>query len=151
MESLKNIRNKSGKLIYFTVGLVIVAVIMVFVATNSKVAASQKGPKIVFKETVHDFGKVPRGPSLQYNFKFTNKGSGMLSIDKVQPTCGCTGATVGEKTTYAKGESGEIKVEFQTQGREGPQEKSIIIETNDPDNSTVTLKVKCDIDKNLEY
>jgi hypothetical protein len=151
MEDLKDTRNKSGKMIYTVVGLIVVAAIMVFVATNSKVAASQKGPKIVFKETVHDFGKVPRGPSLQYNFKFTNKGSGILKIEKVQPTCGCTGATVGEKTEYEKGESGEIKVEFQTQGREGPQEKSIIIETNDKDNATVTLKVKCDIDKNLEY
>jgi len=151
MNKLKDIREKYGKIIYLVSGLIVIAAIMVMVATNSKVAASQKGPKIVFKETTHDFGKVPRGPSLQYNFKFTNKGSGILSIDKVQPTCGCTGATVGEKTTYSKNESGEIKVEFQTQGREGPQEKSIIVETNDPDNATINLKVKCDIDPNMEF
>lgn len=145
------INSKAVKTLYFITGLILIAVIMFFVINDSKIAAYQKGPKIVFKETVHDFGKVPQGPSLQYNFKFTNKGSGTLRIERIQTTCGCTGATVGEKKDYEKNESGEIKVEFNTQGRVGHQEKGIVVYTNDPNNMEVSLKVQCDIDPNLNY
>ncbi|MBN1633114.1 MAG: DUF1573 domain-containing protein [Ignavibacteria bacterium] len=145
------INSKTAKIGYFIIGLAIIAVIMVFAINNSNVSAYQKGPKIIFKETVHDFGKVPQGPSLQYNFKFTNKGNSTLRIERIQTTCGCTGATVGTKTEYEKNEKGEIKVEFHTQGRIGHQEKGIVVFTNDPNNMEVTLKVKCDIDPNLNY
>lgn len=145
------IKTKAAKLSFLIAGLAIISVVMFLVIANSNITATAKGPKIVFKETVHDFGKVPQGPSLQYNFKFTNKGSGLLKIERVQTTCGCTGANVGDKTDYKKNESGEIKVEFNSQGRQGPQEKSIIVFTNDPDNEQVVLKVKCDIDPNMQF
>jgi hypothetical protein len=119
---------------------------MFVVLTNSKLTASLRAPKIVFKEDVHDFGKVPRGPELQYNFKFTNKGSAVLKIERVQTSCGCTGATVGEKTEYKKNESGEIKITFNTQGRSGHQEKMINVFTNDPEAPQKDLKIMCEVE-----
>lgn len=147
----KFFESKAGKTSYFVVGLAVIFTIMFFVLNNSKLTASLKAPKIVFKEEVHDFGKVPRGPELQYNFKFTNKGNANLIIERVQTSCGCTGATVGEKTEYKKNESGEIKVNFTTQGREGNQEKTIIIYSNDPENPQKVLSIKCEIDPTLTY
>ncbi|MCU0372767.1 MAG: DUF1573 domain-containing protein [Ignavibacteria bacterium] len=148
---MKNFLNsKSGKISYFVVGLAAIFTIMFFVINNSKLTASLKAPKIVFKEDVHDFGKVPRGPELQYNFKFTNKGNASLVIERVQTSCGCTGATVGDKKEYSKNESGEIKVNFSTQGRDGHQEKTITIFSNDPENPQKTLTIKCEIDANLQ-
>lgn len=144
-------KTKTAKILYFILGLIVISLLMMYVSDNSIIAAYDKGPKIVFKETEHDFGKVPQGPSLQYNFKFTNKGSGILKIEKVQTSCGCTAAEVGNKTEYKKNESGSIKVEFHTQGRVGPQEKTITVHTNDPDNQQVVLKVKCDVDPNMSY
>ncbi|HWQ82520.1 MAG TPA: DUF1573 domain-containing protein [Ignavibacteria bacterium] len=145
------INSKTGKTSYFIIGFTVVLTIVFLVVNNSKLTASLKAPKIVFKENVHDFGKVPRGPELQYNFRFTNKGNSNLNIERVQTSCGCTGATVGEKSDYAKNESGEIKVNFSTQGREGRQEKTIIVYSNDPQNPQVVLTVKCDIDPNMDY
>lgn len=147
----KFLESKTGKTTYFVVGMAVIVTIMFFVLNNSKLTASLKAPKIVFKEDVHDFGKVPRGPEIQYNFKFTNKGNANLIIERVQTSCGCTGATVGEKTEYKKNESGEIKVNFTTQGREGHQEKTIIIYSNDPENPQKVLTVKCDIDPAMTY
>lgn len=135
--------SKFGKLSFLALGLAVIAVILTLAVTNSKITASLKAPKIVFKEDVHDFGKVERGPELQYNFKFTNKGNAPLIIERVQTSCGCTGATVGEKTEYKKGESGEIRVTFQTQGRSGQQEKSIVVFSNDPETPQKELKVRC--------
>ena len=142
---------KSSKVVFFILGLGIITVAMSIVVTNSNITASVKGPKIYFKETEHNFGKVPQGPSLQYNFKFTNKGNETLKIERVQTSCGCTGATVGEKTEYEKNESGEIKVEFNTQGRQGTQEKTIIVFSNDPNDPQLALKITCEIDPNMEY
>jgi hypothetical protein len=146
----KFINSRSGKISYFVVGLAAILTIMFFVVNNSKLTASLKAPKIIFKEDVHDFGKVPKGPELQYNFKFTNKGNAPLVIERVQTSCGCTGATVGDKKEYLKNESGEIKVNFSTQGREGHQEKTITIYSNDPENPQKTISITCEIDPNME-
>lgn len=145
------LNSKAGKTSYFVIGMAVIFTIMFFVFNNSKLTASLKAPKIVFKENSHDFGKVPRGPELQYNFKFTNKGSSVLTIERVQTSCGCTGATVGEQKDYKKNESGEIKVNFSTQGREGHQEKTIVVYSNDPENPQVAITISCDIDPNMEY
>ena len=140
------LQTKTAKTGYFVIGLVIIFSVLFVVFTNSKLTASLRSPKIVFKEDVHDFGHVPRGPELQYNFKFTNKGSAVLNIERVQTSCGCTGATVGEKTEYKKNESGEIKITFNTQGRSGHQEKTISVFSNDPENLQKDLKISCEVD-----
>lgn len=145
------LNSKAGKAPFFVIGLAVIFTIMFFVFNNSKLTASLKAPKIVFKENSHDFGKVPRGPELQYNFKFTNKGNANLLIERIQTSCGCTGATVGDKTEYKRNESGEVKVNFTTQGREGHQEKTIVVYSNDPENPQIAIKISCDIDPNMEY
>jgi hypothetical protein len=145
---MKNfIQSKTAKTSYFIIGLVIISAMLFVVFTNSNLTASLRSPKIVFKEDVHDFGHVPRGPELQYNFKFTNKGSAVLKIERVQTSCGCTGATVGEKTEYKKNESGEIKITFNTQGRSGHQEKTVSVFSNDPENPQKDLKINCEVDE----
>lgn len=144
------IQSKAAKTGYFITGMVAIAAIMFFLFNNSKISASISTSKILFDEEYHDFGKVSQGPQLEYSFKFTNKGKSILIIEKVQPSCGCTGATTGGKNEYEKGESGEIKVTFNTQGREGRQEKHIMIFTNDPDMPQKDLKFSCDIDPNMQ-
>ncbi|HMR41703.1 MAG TPA: DUF1573 domain-containing protein [Ignavibacteria bacterium] len=117
---------------------------------NSKISASMSAAKVIFEEEYHDFGKVAQGPQLEYTYKFTNKGKTPLVIERIQPSCGCTGAASDGKTEYAMGESGEIHVTFNTQGRTGRQEKHIIVFTNDPEMPQITLKFTADIDDTLE-
>lgn len=106
--------------------------------------ASEASPKIVFKEEVHDFGTVKSGPELKHNFSFTNKGGGLLTIQQIQTSCGCTVAKV-EKKSYKPGESGKIHVTFSTQGRTGPQKKTITVESNDPQSPRKQLELVCSI------
>ena len=47
--------------------------------------AQQKVPMIVFDNETMDLGKVWGGDELKRNFKFTNKGDGLLEIFRVQP------------------------------------------------------------------
>lgn len=144
------IQSKAAKTGYFILGMLVIASVMFFLVSNSKISASINTAKILFDEEYHDFGKVSQGPQLEYSFKFTNKGKSPLIIEKVQPSCGCTGATTGGKNEFAKGESGEIKVTFNTQGREGRQEKNILIFTNDPEAPQKNLRFSCDIDPSMQ-
>jgi LEA14-like dessication related protein len=107
--------------------------------------AIEKASKITFKETKHDFGKVKEGVELTIAFKFKNEGNENLVIQKVHASCGCTGAAIGDKKEFKKGEEGEIKVSFNTGRRSGTQSKTVTVESNDPENPTVVLSFACEI------
>ncbi len=144
------LKSNSSKISFFTLGLIAIFAIMFSVVNNSKLAASINGPRIMFEETKHEFGKVPQGPQVQYVFKFTNKGNQSLHIEKVQASCGCTGTAMGEKMDYAKGESGEINVTFNTEGREGKQEKTIMVYSNDSKEPQKVLSFTAEIDPSMK-
>lgn len=143
-------KSKGSKISFFFLGIIAIFAIMFSVVNNSKLAASINGPRIMFEETKHEFGKVPQGPQVQYVFKFTNKGNQTLHIEKVQASCGCTGTAMGEKMDYAKGESGEINVTFNTEGREGKQEKTIMVYSNDAKEPQKVLSFTAEIDPSMK-
>ena len=134
---------KSKKYLMFIIPVIISAIF--FLYPGSKISASGVFAKIIFNEESYDFGKVKEGPVLEYSFRFTNAGDKPLVIEKVQTSCGCTGAATDGKKEYGKGEGGEIKITFNTQGREGPQEKFVTVYTNEIRNSAKVLKFTCDI------
>ena len=140
------LKSKGSKISFFTLGLIAIFAIMFSVVSNSKLAASINGPRIMFESTKHEFGKIPSGPQVEYIFKFTNKGNQPLHIEKVQASCGCTGTAMGEKMDYDKGESGEIKITFNTQGREGKQEKTVMVYSNDSKEPTKVLSFTAEIE-----
>jgi hypothetical protein len=47
-------------------------------------------PYISFEKTVFDLGDVGQGTKNICEFSFTNTGRGLLKIDKISRTCGCT-------------------------------------------------------------
>jgi len=136
---------KSIKKVYLLTGMLISSILIIFLLSNSGIPASTNNAVISFAEESHDFGKVEQGPVLEYSFKFTNEGDKPLVIERVQPSCGCTGAATDGKSEYSEGESGEIKISFNTQGREGFQEKQIHIFSNDTKNPEKVLTFSCDI------
>ncbi|MBK7160274.1 MAG: DUF1573 domain-containing protein [Ignavibacteria bacterium] len=77
------------------------------------------------------------------NSQMTEKA---LVITSVQPSCGCTGVVMDEKKEFAQGEEGEIKITFNTQGRQGMNSKTGTVNTNDPANPVMILTFKCEID-----
>ncbi len=52
-------------------------------STRAK-SAAENGPRIVFDETTHDFGRQLSGEDLENIFTFTNKGDGTLIIENVK-------------------------------------------------------------------
>ncbi|PUZ24279.1 Protein of unknown function [Chitinophaga costaii] len=92
--------------------------------------SSQQGfPVITFDQEVHDFGTVHEGEVVEYSFKFKNTGHAPLLITDAQASCGCT-IPEWPKAPIKPGEESELKVSFNSSGKEGAQEKSISIKAN---------------------
>jgi hypothetical protein len=116
-----------------------------FLALGGSAAPAGKQPKIVFKQDVHDFGKVKQGSDLTFEFVFTNAGDDALTIKNVETSCGCTAALVSEKKV-APGKSGKIKVTFSSRGYAGEVMKYIYVESDDPSQPRVQLKITAAVD-----
>ncbi len=77
----------------------------------------------------YDFGKVTDGEKVEYNYRFKNTGTKPLVIINVSATCGCTVPQKPEKPILP-GETGFIKVVFDSKGRVGSAHKSITVTSN---------------------
>jgi hypothetical protein len=86
-------------------------------------------PKFKFEKLIYDFGAIEEGEKVEYSFKFKNEGKTPLIISNATATCGCT---VPETPTapIKPGESGIIKVVFDSSGKEGMQDKQVTITSN---------------------
>lgn len=104
-------------------------------------------PKIQFKTLEHNFGKVAAGKVFETIFQFRNVGKANLEIKEVKTSCGCTAAILNKKTLKPD-ETGEIKVELDTTGREGTFVRTITVFSNDPENGIINLKVSADVVSN---
>ena len=63
------------------------------------------------KEVEHDFGKIPQGKPVYYNFDIENTGTTPLKLDNVQASCGCTTPEWNHEAIPA-GSSDKIKVGY---------------------------------------
>ncbi|MBP6455950.1 MAG: DUF1573 domain-containing protein [Chitinophagaceae bacterium] len=85
--------------------------------------------KMKFNTEVHDFGTVPEGGSISYDFEFKNISSEPIVLSNVQASCGCTTPT-WPKEPVLKGKSAKITATYNTQGRPGGFNKTITITSN---------------------
>ncbi|AEW84972.1 DUF1573 domain-containing protein [Flavobacterium columnare NBRC 100251 = ATCC 23463] len=105
-------------------------------------------PKIEFDNLQHDFGTIKQGDKVEHIFKFTNTGKNDLYVMEVRPSCGCT-APEWTKTPVKKGQSGEIKIIFDSKGKSGQQTKSVALLTNtEQGNEILTFKANILVENN---
>ena len=92
-------------------------------------AALKDSTSVQLIDSVYNFGSIKAGQLVQYSFKFKNTGSKALVIQEAHATCGCT---VPEKPEQPikPGETGIIKVVFNSQVKSGHQEKTITVNSN---------------------
>jgi hypothetical protein len=103
-----------------------------------------QAPKLEFDKTTHDFGSIKENMSVKTEFILTNSGKSELNIRKVKPNCGCTISKL-EKYTLQPGDSAKMDVEFNSVGRRGSQQKSIVIFSNDPTGPSRRLVIKAKV------
>jgi len=103
-------------------------------------------PVAFYPENEHDFGVIKQGQVVDYIFKITNKGNNTLNIKDITTSCGCTAAVVKNKNILP-GDTGEIRVQFDSSGKIGKVSRTVFITTNDPKNSRKLLTINADITK----
>jgi hypothetical protein len=100
-------------------------------------------PVIEFEKIEHDFGKLIEGESVSYIFKFKNTGNRELIITQAKATCGCT-VPKFPRYPIKPGESDEIMVTFNSEGKKGHNNKAITILANTQPPTTV-LRIKATV------
>ncbi len=98
--------------------------------------------KITFNESVFDFGTLKEGDKTTHLFKFKNTGDKPLTISNATGSCGCT-VPQFPKEPIMPGAEGEIKVEFNSQGKVGKQSKTVTVTANTiPAQTTLTINAE---------
>lgn len=114
------------------------------VTTPEKAVKHNDEPtEMTFDKMSHDFGTINQGDKVTTEFGFTNTGKADLVIYEAKGSCGCT-VPEYPKTPIKQGEKGAIKVQFNSAGKTGKQEKSVYISTNSKNGNEV-LKITADI------
>jgi len=80
-------------------------------------------------DSVYDFGKVTDGEKVTYNYRFRNTGNKALIISSATASCGCTVPEKPEEP-IKPGETGSLKVVFNSEGRVGPTHKEVTVISN---------------------
>jgi hypothetical protein len=80
-------------------------------------------------DTVFNFGTITAGEVVSTSFRFVNTGNKPLIITDARAQCGCT---VPEKPTepIQPGDTSEIKVKFDSKGKEGHTNKTVTVISN---------------------
>jgi hypothetical protein len=97
---------------------------------QNKTQVQQNYAEITFDRIFHDFGTIKEGEIAKTVFSFTNTGENDLYIVDAIGSCGCTIPKYPKNIAIKPGSSGEIEVNFDSNGRLNLQQKMIKITAN---------------------
>jgi len=106
-------------------------------AENTNVVAM---PKIEVEQDFFDFGEMNQDESISTEFRLKNIGDAPLLIRSAKGSCGCT-VPEWPKESVAPGNEAIIKVTFNSEKKEGKQNKTVALVTNAiPSTKVLTIK-----------
>jgi len=110
-------------------------------AVNAQDAAKEdvSQVEIKFEKETHDFGTIPQGTPVTYEFKFKNTGKAPLILTNASASCGCT-TPEWTKEPIKPGKTGYVKATYNA-ASPGEFTKSVTVQSN-AKNSTVILYLK---------
>ncbi len=114
--------------------------IVIVIATASALAA----PQLVCEKPEYSFGVRREHETVVHRFVLKNAGDAPLAITRVKASCGCT-AVNSSTNSIAAGEEAFVEARFKLKGRRGKQNKSIMVESNDPATPRTRLWLKGEI------
>ncbi len=98
-------------------------------------------PRIVCAEPIFDFGEKENSGVVEHNYPLRNDGTLSLEILNVHASCGCTAVKPSQNVIPPGGEA-TIQARFDLRGRSGFQQKTITVQSNDPQTPTLMLQLK---------
>ena len=110
-------------------------------SSSSSMVSSSESPIMSFDKTLHDFGTIQEGETVETIFTFTNSGKSDLIIVDARGSCGCTVPEYPKNTPIPPGESGKIRVSFDSSNKPNMQQKTVTISAN-TDSGRETIRIK---------
>ncbi|MCK9426861.1 MAG: DUF1573 domain-containing protein [Ignavibacteriaceae bacterium] len=114
--------------------------IALFFFPVSFLSAQLAGPRIQANISQYDFGEIMEGIVVKFSFQVKNAGDQVLHITNIMTSCGCTAAAMQNDEIQA-GEGTSINVEFNSEGKSGPQHRIVTLASNDPSNPSLKLEI----------
>ena len=96
---------------------------------RQEVVSVENAPKLKFEKEVYDFGKIKAGEKVVYDFILSNTGKTPLIIKNAVASCGCTVPEIPEDPILT-GSKSKINVVFNSEGKQGLQDKVITVTAN---------------------
>lgn len=84
---------------------------------------------LIFKEFTFDFGEILQGTKVCHKFNFENTSDSLVTIKDVITQCGCTVGNY-QKEPIPAGDTSEIEICFDSDGKYGRQRKTIRVVTS---------------------
>lgn len=106
----------------------------------AQVPASKPAPKARADERTYNFGEVMDGAKVEHDFEIYNDGAVVLQILSVRAGCGCTATESDRK--IEPGKKGKVHVTFDTRGKGKNARTSVSVQTNDPMNPLIELRME---------
>ncbi|KGL52454.1 hypothetical protein HQ29_05965 [Porphyromonas canoris] len=120
----------------------IIAVLTLFVGSQTVSAQETKRAIIEAPSPTHDFGKIKeKDGSVKHDFVIINKGTAPLVITKVMSSCGCTTPKYSQEP-IAPGKSSVITVVYDPTNRVYPFVKTVSVYSNGKDGAPLILTIK---------
>ena len=110
-------------------------------ATENAAKTTTETAAMSFDKTVHDFGTINEGETVQTTFTFTNTGQTDLIIVDARGSCGYTVPNYPKNTPISPGAKGEILVSFDSSNKPNMQQKTVTISAN-TSSGRETLRIK---------
>jgi hypothetical protein len=98
-------------------------------AETQKALALKDSTTVQIIDSAYNFGKVTDGEKVEYSYRFKNTGTKPLVVIEAHASCGCTVPQKPEKPILP-GETGFIKIVFDSKGRVGEAHKTITVASN---------------------
>lgn len=109
----------------------------------SSFAQQKKVDEVIkFNEAAHNFGKIPQGKPVTYDFVFTNISKEPIVIERAQASCGCT-TPKWPQEAIMPGKSGVINVGYNA-AAVSPFDKSITVKIAGIDEQT-SIKINGEV------
>ena len=144
-----NVRNRVRSIIFFLGFGVFLGVLSPLCVAEDVGSVPIDFPKLDIKKRVFEFGSVMQGTRVEHIFELMNNGAAPLTIDRIQPACGCT-AAVPDINPIPPGKVGKINASFDTSGFQGYKVKTVRLFTNDPKQPSAVLTFKGTVKTEIE-
>ncbi|MFQ5491639.1 MAG: DUF1573 domain-containing protein, partial [Phycisphaerae bacterium] len=103
-------------------------------------------PRLVVPHANQKLPPIREGKVLPVVFRLENRGQADLLIHSAKSSCGCTTVSLTkDQKRIPPGGHVDLKVRFNSLGRPGVQNKSVTIQTNDPQAARAVLRFRVEV------